>query len=117
MALLLACGVCFPAFAADVPGGAAPSTRPSNVIPVELTGRKIDEVRVLGKSQPLTSDLISTILHQVRSQEGMPFEPTTVEGDYQRIFELRKFANVEARVEPTQTGVIVIFEVSEQPII
>src|SRR5205814_1165177 len=34
--------------------------------------------------------------------------------DYQRIYGLRKFANVEAKVEPTETGVIVVFIVTEQ---
>ena len=93
------------------------TTRPSGVIPVELTGRKVDEVRILGKTKPLGSEQISTISHVVRSREGEPFEPTTVEGDYQRIYELKKYANVEARVEPTRTGVVVIFEVTEQPVI
>src|SRR5205085_1280699 len=36
------------------------------------------------------------------------------EEDYQRVYALRKFANVEARVEPTASGVIVIFQVTEQ---
>ena len=41
-----------------------------------------------------------------------------VQDDYQRVFELKKFANVEARVEPTRTGgVIVVFVVTEQKLI
>src|SRR5207302_7152506 len=39
----------------------------------------------------------------------------TVEEDYQRVYGLKKFANVQARVEPTTGGgVVVIFDVTEQ---
>lgn len=105
----------------------APSTQPAaggaggaggaNVIPAELAGRNVEEVRLIGKTKPLTSDATSIINHQVRSREGSPFDPNTVEGDYQRIYGLKRFSNVEARVEPTRTGVIVVFEVTEQPAI
>jgi len=51
----------------------------------------------------------------VRTRAGEPFDPATAQEDYQRIFGLRKFSNVEAKVEPTATGgVIVVFVVSEQ---
>ena len=41
-------------------------------------------------------------------------DPATVEEDYQRIYGLKKFANVEAKVEPTADGgVIVAFIVTE----
>lgn len=91
-------------------------TRPSaaSVIPGELAGRRIEEVRIVGRNKPLSSVLISEISHQIRTREGEKFEPATVEEDYQRIYGLRRFSNVEARVEPTQTGVIVVFEVTEQ---
>ncbi len=57
----------------------------------------------------------SSILNVVRTREGEPFDPATVEEDFQRVFGLRKFANVEARVEPTASGgVIVVFDVVEQ---
>jgi outer membrane protein insertion porin family len=97
--------------------GEAPATQPVAAVPTQLTGRKVDEVRILGKIKAIDSETMSIILRQVRTREGEAFEPTTVQGDYQRIYELRRFSNVEARVEPTQTGVIVVFEVSEQPVI
>src|SRR5262249_32703107 len=56
----------------------------------------------------------STILNVVRTREGDRFDPVTVEEDYQRIYDLRKFKQVEAKVEPTTTGVIVVFTVAEQ---
>jgi outer membrane protein insertion porin family len=91
-----------------------PTTRAASAIPPELAGRMVEEVRLIGKPRPLGSDVQAAIVHQVRTREGEKFEPVTVEGDYQRIYGLKKFANVEARVEPTATGVIVIFEMTEQ---
>ena len=76
----------------------------------DLRGRTVEGVRVVGNQQILTS----TILNVVQTREGDRFDPQTVQEDYQRIFGLRRFANVEAKVEPTKTGVIVIFEVIEQ---
>ncbi len=57
------------------------------------------------------------ILNLVRTHQGDKFDPATVEEDYQRIFTLKRFSNVEARVEPTTTGVIVIFAVDEEKLI
>ena len=90
-----------------------PATRPaSNIaeISASLKGRNIEAIRVQGNFQVSSS----VILNQVRSREGEPFDPATVEEDYKRIYDLKRFANVEAKVEPTETGVIVSFLVSEQ---
>lgn len=54
------------------------------------------------------------ILNVVRTRAGQPFDPGTVQEDYQRIYGLKKFANVEAKAEPTADGVIVTFVVTEQ---
>ncbi len=88
---------------------AQPDARDLSVT-ADLRGRTVEGVRVTGNAQVLTA----TILNVVRTREGDKFDPQTVQEDYQRIFGLRRFSNVEARVEPTKTGVIVIFEVSEQ---
>jgi outer membrane protein insertion porin family len=88
-------------------------TRPA-AIPPELTGRTVEQVRILGRTRPLTAELLAQISNQVRTREGTRFDPLIVEGDYQRVYGLRRFSNVEARVEPTEAGVIVIFEVTEQ---
>jgi outer membrane protein insertion porin family len=93
---------------------AAPVTQRRSAVPPELTGRTVEEIRIIGRNRPLSSVTISEVLRNVRTREGSAFEPSTVEADYQRIFGLRKFSNVEARVEPTTSGVIVIFEVAEQ---
>lgn len=75
-----------------------------------LKGRTVEAIRIVGNQRTPTA----VILNVVRTKEGQPFDPATVEEDYQRIYQLKKFSNVEARVEPTQTGVIVIFAVKEQ---
>lgn len=94
-----------------------PASRPGVAVPPELAGRTVEEVRILGRNRPLSVATKSEIAHQIRTHEGEKFDPATVEEDYQRIYQLRKFSNVEARVEPTAGGVIVIFEVAEQNLI
>jgi outer membrane protein assembly factor BamA len=82
-----------------------------------MIGRTVEQVKIISKPRPLTSAEQAQVLAQIRTHEGDKFEPSTVEGDYQRVYGLRKFSNVEARFEPTATGVIVIFELSEQNLI
>jgi outer membrane protein assembly factor BamA len=77
----------------------------------DLRGRTVESVRVLGNTTVSTP----VILNLVRTREGDKFDPETVQEDYQRIFGLKKFSNVEPRVEPTDAGgVIVTFVVTEQ---
>ena len=89
-----------------LPAGRATSSTPG------LRGRTVERVRVLGNTTVPTA----SILNLIRTREGEPYDPETVEEDYQRIYrELRKFSNVTARAEPTATGgVVVVFEVDEQ---
>lgn len=92
-------------------GQTRPTTRQVPVSAAqEYVGRPVEAVRIIGNSGVSTS----IILNQVRTKEGERFDPATVEEDYQRIYGLKKFSNVEARIEPTDKGVIVIFQVSEQ---
>jgi outer membrane protein assembly factor BamA len=90
----------------------APATAPAAVSPIDqqFKGRTIEDVRVIGNNSVSTA----AIRNLIRTREGDKFDPETVQEDYQRVYGLRKFANVEAKVEPTKTGVIVIFEVTEQ---
>ncbi len=83
---------------------------PAPVLP-EFQGRTVEEVRVSGNSTQVPT---AVILNMVRTREGDKFDTTAVEEDYQRIYSLKKFSNVEARVEPTQRGgVIVTYVVTE----
>ena len=75
-----------------------------------LRGRTIEAVRILGNRTVATP----VILNVIRTREGEKFDPQTVQEDYQRVYSLQKFSNVQARVEPTATGVIVVFIVTEQ---
>ncbi|MGH7177944.1 MAG: BamA/OMP85 family outer membrane protein [Tepidisphaeraceae bacterium] len=84
-------------------------TRPGSTAS-PLAGRTVEDVRVMGNAQVSTA----VILNLVRTRPGDKLDPATVEEDYQRIYGLRKFSNVEAKVEPTATGVVVVFVVSEQ---
>ena len=90
-----------------------PATRPAarqTMAYASLRGKKVEDVRVLGNTQVSTA----VILNVVRTKPGDLFDPDTVEEDYQRIYSMKKFANVEAKAEPTATGVIVTFVVTEQ---
>jgi outer membrane protein insertion porin family len=91
---------------------AAPTTAPARnfALAPELAGRRVEGIRIVGNHE-VSSNVIMNV---VRTREGEPFDPATVEEDYQRIFDLKRFANVEAKVEPTRTGVIVVFIVNEQ---
>jgi outer membrane protein insertion porin family len=75
-----------------------------------LAGRTVERVEVRGNQTIPTG----TILNLVRTRVGDALDPLTVQDDYQRIYELRRFGNVEAQIQPTQTGVVVAFIVTEQ---
>jgi outer membrane protein insertion porin family len=98
---------------------ASSATKPSTsqpldtIIAPDLIGRTVEEVRVTGNAQVSSQ----VILNLVRTHEHDKFDPDTVEEDYQRIYSLKRFANVEAKVEPTAKGVIVIFDVTEERLI
>jgi outer membrane protein assembly factor BamA len=76
----------------------------------ELAGRVVEEVKILGNTQ-VNSAIIRNV---IRTKVGDRLDPATVEEDYQRIYNLRKFSDVQARVEPTATGANVVFVVTEQ---
>jgi outer membrane protein insertion porin family len=77
----------------------------------DLAGRTVESVRVLGN----TTVSSAVVLNLVRTHEGDKYDPQTVTEDYQRIYGLRKFSDVEAKVEPTDSGgVVVAFVVTEQ---
>ena len=83
----------------------APASNPATARVVnpaneEFKGRTVEDVRIIGNA----SVSMATIRNLIRTHEGDKFDPATVEEDYQRVYGLRKFANVEARVEPTATG-------------
>jgi outer membrane protein insertion porin family len=94
------------------PGSATGVVDVSRDLPAALAykGRRVEQVSVLGNTQVSTA----VILNLVRTKEGDPFDPATVVEDYQRIYRLNKFSNVEPRLEPTAGGVIVTFVVTEQ---
>ena len=109
--LFLAALAALPAMAAS--RCLAQTTAPVSATP-QLVGRPVEDVRILGNAQVLTS----VIRNVIRTKPGDKYDPATVQEDYQRVYDLKKFSNVEAQVEPTETGgVIVVFIVSEQKLI
>ena len=89
-----------------------PATAPANAgtLAPELKGRIVEDVRIVGNATVSTA----IIRNLIRTRPGDKLDPATVEEDYQRVYGLKKFANVQAKVEPTAGGVIVVFEVLEQ---
>ncbi|HEX8524438.1 MAG TPA: BamA/TamA family outer membrane protein [Tepidisphaeraceae bacterium] len=86
-------------------------TQPSYMPPVysTLKGRRVEDIRILGNQRVPTS----VIENVIRTRPGDAFDPAAVEQDYRAIYGLRRFANVEAKLEPTTAGVIVSFVVTE----
>lgn len=109
--LSCACGILFIALLASITSAQIPTT--NKALPpaqAALKGRTVEDVRVLGDVKVPTS----VILNVIRTKPGDKFDPATVEADYHAIYGLHKFSNVEAKAEPTATGVIVTFVVTEQ---
>lgn len=97
--------------------GTAPASAPAGgpaggptTVSSDLKGRTVEQVEIRGNATVSAS----VIRNLIRTHEGDKFDPATVEEDYQRIFGLKKFSNVVPKVEPTSTGVIVVFDVTEQ---
>jgi outer membrane protein assembly factor BamA len=88
----------------------APTPATATAAAQPFKGRTVEDVRIVGS----TSVSNAVIRNVIRTREGDKFDPATVEEDLQRVYGLRKFVNVEPRVEPTATGVIVVFQVTEQ---
>ncbi len=109
---------CAAPVAAQTTGPANPLTQPIDTPAArtaapfaELRGRTVEDIRIAGNTQVSNA----VIRNVIRTRVGEPFDPETVAEDYQRIFqELRSFSNVEAKVEPTATGVVVVFQLTEQ---
>jgi outer membrane protein insertion porin family len=100
-------------FAQTQPSAVAPSVlAPSGQLNLAagLAGRTVEKIEVRGNQEVAST----AVLNVIRTRVGQPLDPVTVQEDYQRIYELRRFSNVEAQVQPTDTGVIVAFIVSEQ---
>lgn len=94
----------------DVPGRSDVTAVDLSPVTSDLNGRRVENVDVRGNAQVSTA----IIRNLIRTRVGDAFDPATVAEDYQRVFGLRKFANVEAKVELTADGVNVIFVVTEQ---
>lgn len=91
-------------------GQVVPGMRRDVTATADLAGRPVESIRIEGNREVSSASILSAI----RTREGEPYDPLTVQEDYQRIYNQRRFSNVSARVEPTATGVVVVFVVVEQ---
>jgi outer membrane protein insertion porin family len=91
---------------------AAQTTAPSPT--PQYKGLPVEEVPIRGNVQVPTS----VIRNVIRTRPGDKYDPAAVEDDYRRVYDLRKFSNVEALVEPTDHGTVnVVFVVTEQKLV
>ncbi len=88
-------------------------TPESPAVAAGLAGRPVEAIEIRG-NQTVASGIIQNV---VRTRIGQALDPATVQDDFQRIFGLRRFASVEAKLEPTPTGVVVVFLVVEERVI
>jgi outer membrane protein insertion porin family len=78
--------------------------------------RTVEEVQIIGRRRLRQED----ILYYVQTRAGDPFNPQQIERDLQTLLSLGFFDKVKSRVyteEGPRGGVVVIFQVSELPII
>jgi outer membrane protein assembly complex protein YaeT len=108
--LLAVLFVAAPAAAQTRPVNNTPATGRTTTTTADLTGRTVEFIRIRGNTQVSTA----VIANLIRTKVGSRLDPASVEEDYQRIYALKKFSNVEAKVEPTATGVGIVYVVTEQ---
>lgn len=81
---------------------------------IDVSNRPIADVRVQGVKQ-VPEQLVR---NQLRVAKGDPYDAKVVSEDIVRITHLGRFSSVQARVEPTADGsVILIYVVTEQPLL
>lgn len=110
--MMLAVSAALPTFLPAELAAQSATTRVSTTPGLE--GRIVEDVQIRGNAQVPTS----LIRNVIRTRPGQKYDPATVQEDYQRVFQLKKFANVEAQVEPTPAGAVIVeFIVTEQKLI
>jgi len=80
---------------------------------VESGGEKVIAVHVRGNRR-IESDAIRA---RVGTRVGEPVRPAQIAADVQEIFNLGFFANVQAFQDVTPEGIVLVFEVEENPVI
>ncbi len=74
---------------------------------------RVDEVQIVGNRRILES----TILYNVQTQPGSPYNEDQILRDYRSLLNTNFFEDVTVKRRNTDTGVVIIFEVTERPII
>ncbi len=86
----------------------------ANAQGIDPENRPIAQIRIDGLKE-VSEQLVR---NQLRSEVGQPYNSSTVSNDIVRLTHLGRFDKITARVEPWPDGsVILIFDVSEQPVL
>ena len=80
---------------------------------IDPEGRRILDVRIRG----LVDAPEQLIRNTIRVEPGTAYDTDTVNGDLRRLTRLGRFSLVDAVVEPTDDGLILTYEVVEEPLI
>ncbi len=114
-----------------MPGRAQPPAPEPAPAPVEPEpdpdeGRLLREIRVLryatggepGALEPVSEEVAQLVRNQVRSEVGRPYRRAAVEEDMARLNKVGRFRTIETRRQRQTDGTVVLmFVVSEQPVI
>jgi len=101
------------------PGPVPPGSMPAQVglpgpaLPDAASGDQVVEVRVIGARQTPVEE----VLRHIHTRAGRPFDPELIEKDVRRLYQTRKFVEVDPRYQEVPGGRIVIFDVLERPIL
>ncbi|MCA8990357.1 MAG: BamA/TamA family outer membrane protein [Planctomycetaceae bacterium] len=105
------------AFTAQVPGAfASPNER--NILPVEysadeLLNDPLADVIVEGNDTILSSSILS----HIKTRAGRPPSPRQIQEDVAELVKLRWFLNVRPVYRQTEEGPVLVFQVTERPIV
>jgi outer membrane protein insertion porin family len=86
---------------------------PEAIAWAQETPQRIEEVRILGNRRIPES----TILYYVQSKENDPYNEQQILRDYRSLLNTNFFSDARVMVEEGETGYIVLFEVSERPLV
>jgi outer membrane protein insertion porin family len=126
-AILVALAIASPRAAAQ-PGGDGIGSIPTN--PATMFGKKKDTRETSGPSLSATDEPVadirivgnnliptSTILNELQTRVGRPFDPALVQRDVRKLAGRGWFVDVRPTYEQAPNGRVVIFHVTERPVV
>ena len=89
------------------------SAGPALAQAIDPEGRRVLDVRVRG----LVDAPEQLIRNTIRVEPGQPYDGEVVSGDIRRLTRLGRFSRVDAIVEPGDDGLVLVYEVVEEPLL